>query len=89
MSDNLDLGNSPSGFDIVFIYACLPRRSADRTGVVIFSTSLDLEQKFSAMALHRIKYYLVPERKLGFFVKIKEDENFNHRNTGSISRIKI
>jgi len=22
----------------------------------------------------------VPERKLGFFVKIKEDENFNHRN---------
>jgi len=33
--------------------------------------------------------YLLPERKLGFFVKIKEDENFNHRNTGSISRIKI
>ncbi|MGD9230837.1 MAG: tRNA (N6-isopentenyl adenosine(37)-C2)-methylthiotransferase MiaB [Desulfobacterales bacterium] len=32
---------------------------------------------------------IVPERKLGFFVKIKEDENFNHRNTGSISRIKI
>jgi hypothetical protein len=29
----------------------------------------------------------VPERKLGFFVKIKKDENFNHRNTGSISRI--
>jgi hypothetical protein len=29
----------------------------------------------------------VPERKLGFFVKIKEDENFNHRNTGRISRI--
>jgi len=33
--------------------------------------------------------YLVPERKLGFFVKIKEDENFNHSNTGGISRIKI
>jgi hypothetical protein len=32
---------------------------------------------------------LVPERKLGFFVKIKENENFNHRNTDSISRIKI
>jgi hypothetical protein len=31
--------------------------------------------------------YLVPERKLGFFVKIKEDENFNHRHTLSISRI--
>ena len=31
----------------------------------------------------------MPERKLGFFVKIKEDENFNHSNTGSISRIKI
>jgi hypothetical protein len=29
----------------------------------------------------------VSERKLGFFVKIKEGENFNHRNTGSISRI--
>ncbi|RZB38560.1 MAG: hypothetical protein SRB2_00308 [Desulfobacteraceae bacterium Eth-SRB2] len=25
-----------------------------------------------------LKHYLVPERKLGFFVKIKEDENFNH-----------
>ncbi len=25
--------------------------------------------------------YLVPERKLGFFVQIKEDEDFNHRNT--------
>jgi len=23
----------------------------------------------------------VPERKLGFFVKIKKDENFNHSNT--------
>ena len=32
---------------------------------------------------------LVPERKIGFFVKIKEDENFNHRHTLSISRIKI
>jgi hypothetical protein len=29
----------------------------------------------------------VLERKIGFFVKIKEDENFNRRNTGSISRI--
>ena len=35
------------------------------------------------------RLYLVPERKLGFFVKIKEDENFNHRNTSRISRIKI
>jgi len=26
----------------------------------------------------RVKIKLVPERKLGFFVKIKEDENFNH-----------
>jgi hypothetical protein len=33
--------------------------------------------------------YVVPGRKIGFFVKIKEDENFNRRNTGSISRIKI
>jgi len=30
---------------------------------------------------------LVPGRKIGFFVKINEDKNFNHRNTGSISRI--
>ena len=32
---------------------------------------------------------IVPERKLGFFVQIKEGENFNRRNTLSISRIKI
>ena len=35
------------------------------------------------------RWYLVSERKLGFFVQIKEDENFNRRNTLSISRIKI
>ncbi|MCJ7542013.1 MAG: hypothetical protein MUO88_20375, partial [Desulfobacterales bacterium] len=33
--------------------------------------------------------YLVPERKLRFFVKAKEDQNFNPRNTCSILRIKI
>ena len=33
--------------------------------------------------------YIVSERKLGFFVQIKEGENFNRRNTLSISRIKI
>jgi len=31
----------------------------------------------------------VPERKLGFVVQIKEGENFKHRNTLSISSIKI
>ncbi len=31
----------------------------------------------------------VSARKLGFFVQIKEDDNFNYRNTLSISRIKI
>jgi hypothetical protein len=36
-----------------------------------------------------VRVKLVPERKLGFFVKIKEDENFNHRNTDRISRIEI
>ena len=36
-----------------------------------------------------LPFYLVPERKLGFFVQNKEDENFNRRNTLSISRIKI
>lgn len=33
--------------------------------------------------------YLVSERKLGFFVKVKEDQNFNRRNTLRILRIKI
>jgi hypothetical protein len=28
--------------------------------------------------------YLVPERKLGFFVKIKEDENFNQSDPREI-----
>ena len=36
-----------------------------------------------------IRLYIVPERKLGFFVKVKEDENFNRSHTNSISRIKI
>ena len=50
---------------------------------------------FRSTAMKRLKalvfpsQYLVPERKLGFLVQIKEDENFNHRNTLSISRIKI
>jgi hypothetical protein len=35
------------------------------------------------------KRKIVPERKLEFFVKIKEEENFNHRHTLSISMIKI
>jgi hypothetical protein len=33
--------------------------------------------------------YLVSERKLGFFVKVKEDQNFNRRNIINILRIKI
>jgi len=33
--------------------------------------------------------YLVSERKLGFFVQIKEGDDFSRRNTLSISRIKI
>ena len=28
-----------------------------------------------------MELYLVSERKLGIFSKIKEDENYNHRNT--------
>jgi hypothetical protein len=32
---------------------------------------------------------LVPERKGEFFVKVKENQNFNHRHTLSIPRIKI
>jgi len=31
----------------------------------------------------------VAERKPGFFVKVKDGENFNRRNTGRILRIKI
>ena len=34
-------------------------------------------------------YYVVPERKLENFFEFKESVNFNHRNTLSISRIKI
>ena len=37
----------------------------------------------------RLDHYKRPKRKLGFFLKIKEDENINHSNTGSISRIEI
>ncbi|MFO8112191.1 MAG: hypothetical protein R6T92_06755 [Desulfosalsimonadaceae bacterium] len=33
--------------------------------------------------------FLVPERKSGFFGKVKEGENFNRRNTRRILRIKI
>jgi len=32
---------------------------------------------------------IVPERKPGFFVKIKEGENFNRRHTQSILSIKF
>jgi len=31
----------------------------------------------------------VPERKLGFFVKVKEDQNFNRRDTLSILGLKF
>ena len=34
-------------------------------------------------------HYLVPERKPGFFVKVKDGDNFNRRNTRCILRIKI
>ena len=44
---------------------------------------------FRNLAVQSEATQVVPERKLGFFVKIKEDENFNHRHTLSISRIKI
>jgi hypothetical protein len=54
-------------------------RAAPKTFIFIASFFYDIFIIFLA----------VPERKLGFFVKIKEDENFNHSNTGSISRIKI
>jgi len=45
--------------------------------VVIFFACLDLEQK----SLFIDGHYLVFERKPGFFVKVKEDQNFNRRNT--------
>ena len=37
----------------------------------------------------RLDHCIRPKRKIGFLVKIKEDENFNHSNTDSISRIEI
>jgi len=44
------------------------------------------EADASALWLCRLS---VPERKSGFFVKVKEGENFNRRNTRRILRIKI
>jgi hypothetical protein len=53
----------------------------------ISSESWDLGQWLCVPLFRGVCLYLVPERKLGFFVKIKEDKNFNHRHTLSISRI--
>jgi len=39
--------------------------------------------------LQMAPFYLVPERKPGFFVKVKDGDNFNRRNTRRILRIKI
>ncbi len=36
-----------------------------------------------------LREYLVSEQKLGFFVKVKEDQYFNRRNILNILRIKI
>jgi len=46
--------------------------------------SADFERKCSAKASQG---YLVSKRKPGFFVKPKEDQNLNHRNTLDILRI--
>jgi len=35
------------------------------------------------------KSYIVPERKSGFSVKVKDIENFNRRNIWRILRIKV
>ncbi|MGM0656006.1 MAG: hypothetical protein ACQETR_11910 [Thermodesulfobacteriota bacterium] len=57
-----------------------------------------IEPKLAAHAIHRTAedvmdemrhLYLVPERKPRFFVKVKDGENFNRRNTRRILRIKI
>ncbi len=54
---------------------------------LVANTGVGLSQDM--FELSKGTFYLVSERKLGFFVQIKEDENFNRRNTLSISRIKI
>ncbi len=69
---------------------------------VKFFAGLDLEQKFSFLAGHyifikiRARFTLKinfkvnePVSKRFSLFKVKEGENFNHRNTFSISRIKM
>jgi hypothetical protein len=46
-------------------------------------------KRASPVAFLSLSAYLVSERKLGIFSKVKEGENYNHRNTFSISRIII
>jgi len=41
------------------------------------------------MDKHEYRYKFETFEKRSILVKVKEDENFNHRNTLSISRIKI
>jgi len=62
----------------------LTRTGTNATAIANFILVPILDISF----LNFICNYLVSERKLGFFVKIKEDQNFNRRNTLSILRIK-
>jgi hypothetical protein len=59
---------------------------------LIFQFFCPIKEKqvdFPILGMFVAFYYLVSERKLGIFSKIKEGENYNHRNTSRISRIII
>ncbi|MGM0656009.1 MAG: hypothetical protein ACQETR_11925 [Thermodesulfobacteriota bacterium] len=55
--------------------------------VLIRLPILNSEKKLAKMV--SFSGIIVPERKPGFFVKVKDGENFNRRNTRRILRIKI
>ncbi len=52
-------------------------------------TMLIQRQVRSIRSMGELGSYIVSEQKLGIFSKVKEGENYNHRNTLSISRIII
>ena len=57
--------------------AAIPLPRPERTPPVTMIYLVGMSKEYSTL----MELYLVSERKLGIFSKIKEDENYNHRNT--------
>ena len=57
--------------------AAIPLPRPDRTPPVTMIYLVGMSKEYSVF----MELYLVSERKLGIFPKIKEGENYNHRNT--------